>query len=104
VLDLSETGADQETATALAIPKGAPVVRLERLRLQGDAAIIYSIDLVPRPILPADLSALDWKVRCASCSTAAATGRSPPPPPHPPASCHRMLSSRMALRISVRPS
>ena len=60
VLDLSETAADQETATALAIPKGAPVVRLERLRLQGDAAIIYSIDLVPRPILPSDLSALDW--------------------------------------------
>jgi GntR family transcriptional regulator len=60
VLDLSETGADQETAAALGIPKGAPVVRLERLRVQGGSAIIYSVDLVPRPVLPADLTALDW--------------------------------------------
>jgi GntR family transcriptional regulator len=60
VLSLAEVPADAESATALRLGLGEPVVRLERLRLGEREVLLYSLDIVPRRALPGRLHAIDW--------------------------------------------
>jgi len=56
VLELREETADRQIAKALRCKRGAPVVRIERLRQQDGAPLVYSIDIVPRGLLPPTLT------------------------------------------------
>jgi GntR family transcriptional regulator len=60
VLAVETIAADDQVARALRLTPGAPVVRLERVRLQGSDPLIYSEDVVPADVLGTDLSAIDW--------------------------------------------
>ena len=60
VLGVSEVGADAEEAAALRLQTGDPVIRLERLRLQGEEPLIYSLDVVPRGLLGDGPLDVDW--------------------------------------------
>lgn len=60
VLGVTEAGADPEEAAALHLEPGGPVVRLERLRLQGEEPLIYSVDVVPRDLLGDSPLDVDW--------------------------------------------
>jgi GntR family transcriptional regulator len=51
VLAVDEGPARAEEARALHLTPGEPVIRLERVRLQGDDPLIYSLDVVPRGLL-----------------------------------------------------
>jgi GntR family transcriptional regulator len=59
VLSVETVPADKESAEALDLPRGAPVIRLERVRLQGDEPIIYSVDVVPAGLL-GEPATTDW--------------------------------------------
>jgi GntR family transcriptional regulator len=62
VLDVCEAAATDDQAEALRLSSGAPVVVLERLRMRGGetAPLIYSVDVVPRLVLPEPLESIDW--------------------------------------------
>jgi GntR family transcriptional regulator len=60
VVEVGEAAADAIEAEALKLRPGDPVVRLERLRLQGEDPLIYSLDVLPRRILPDALDSIDW--------------------------------------------
>ena len=60
VLDIREIPAAGEVAEALRIVEGTPVLRLERLRLQGDEPLIYSVDVVRRDAIRVPLGSIDW--------------------------------------------
>ena len=60
VVEVVETGATGEEAGALGIARGDPVIRLDRLRLQGEEPIIYSVDVMPRGLIPAPIEDVDW--------------------------------------------
>lgn len=60
ILAVVEAPADEAESAALGVPAGTPVVRLERLRLQDDKPLIYSVDVMVRSVLPEALDALDW--------------------------------------------
>jgi GntR family transcriptional regulator len=60
VLDVQEDGATADEAAALRVQPGDSVVRLERLRLQEEDPLIYSVDVIPRALLRAEVNALDW--------------------------------------------
>lgn len=45
----------------LRLTEGAQVIRLERLRLRGEEAYIYSVDVFPRSYFPEDITATDWR-------------------------------------------
>jgi GntR family transcriptional regulator len=50
---------DGETA-ALGLAAGAEVIALERARLEGDRALIYSEVVMPRSLVPGDWVQMDW--------------------------------------------
>ncbi|TPP04599.1 GntR family transcriptional regulator [Rhizobium glycinendophyticum] len=60
VLSISEESPSAEVAEALRLGKDGRVIRIERLRLNDDAPILYCIDYVPRAIIPAKLYDIDW--------------------------------------------
>ena len=60
VLSVEERPAKPEEATALQIVAGFPVIRLERVRLQGHEPLIYSVDVLPRELIRLPLSSIDW--------------------------------------------
>lgn len=61
VLGVTEAGANAEEAEVLQLEPGEPVVRLERLRLQGEEQLIYSLDVVPRALLGDAPLNIDWR-------------------------------------------
>lgn len=60
VLSISEQGAGDEVAAALRQEAGTQVIRIERLRMQGDQVIVYCLDYVPRSAIPGRLYDVDW--------------------------------------------
>ncbi len=60
VLDVSEVKASAQEITALRLYPGATVIRLERMRLQGEIPLIYSVDVVRRDAIEGDIAAKDW--------------------------------------------
>jgi GntR family transcriptional regulator len=60
VLSIAEEAADKTIAEKLKLAPGERVIRLERLRLEGDEPILYCIDYIPRSILPTRLYDIDW--------------------------------------------
>lgn len=60
VLSISEEAPDETTADKLKLGASDRVIRIERLRLQGDEPIMYCIDYVPRSIIPTRLYDIDW--------------------------------------------
>ena len=60
VLSIADEPADKTVAEKLQLAVGARVVRLERVRLEGDEPILYCIDYIPRSIIPARLFDIDW--------------------------------------------
>jgi GntR family transcriptional regulator len=60
VISVSEAAPDVTEAAELRLEASDRVVRLERLRLHGDDPLIYSLDVLPRRILPGALDTIDW--------------------------------------------
>ncbi|WP_317208190.1 GntR family transcriptional regulator [Rhizobium halophilum] len=60
VLSISEEVASDLLREKLKLDEQARVIRVERLRMQGSEPIIYSIDYVPRTIIPTKLYDVDW--------------------------------------------
>jgi len=60
LLLVREGTADVEQSTALSISPGEPVIMLERLRLQGEEPLIYSVDVLPRRLAGPSLEAVPW--------------------------------------------
>lgn len=60
VLGVSVGPATEEEASALEIAAGSEVVRLERVRLQGETPLIYSADVLPRNLLDGPIDRIDW--------------------------------------------
>lgn len=60
VLEAAAGAAAPDEAEALGLQAGAGVVRLTRLRFQGDEPLIYSVDVLARSLLSGDPEALDW--------------------------------------------
>lgn len=60
VLSVSEIPVGPEIAQRLGLEPGAPALRLEKLRLLSGLPILYSVETLPRHLLPADLSGVDW--------------------------------------------
>lgn len=52
VVRVRELPAEEETADALDLPAGSPVLHIERLRCAEEVAIIYSIDIINRKLIP----------------------------------------------------
>lgn len=60
LLAAEEQPADATVAGKLGLAEGDGVLRLEKLRILGDLPILYSIEFLPRAILPPDLAGTDW--------------------------------------------
>lgn len=60
LLGRSTIAAPDDTASALRLAPGAPVVRIERLRSHDGRVLIYSADFVPERDLGAGARDLDW--------------------------------------------
>jgi GntR family transcriptional regulator len=60
VLSVTEGPASDEEAQELQLSQGATVIRLERLRLQGEDPLIYSVDVLPADLLSGPSSGRDW--------------------------------------------
>jgi GntR family transcriptional regulator len=60
VLSISEETPSDLIEKKLQLDPGARVIRIERLRMHGAEPIIYSIDYVPRSIIPTRLYDIDW--------------------------------------------
>jgi GntR family transcriptional regulator len=60
VLSISEEVALDEVRTALRLAPGSRVIRLERLRMQGDEVLVYCLDYIPRSIISDRLYDIDW--------------------------------------------
>lgn len=60
VLSIAEETPDKHVAAQLQLTATDRVIRIERLRLQGDEPILYCLDYVPRSIIPARLYDIDW--------------------------------------------
>jgi GntR family transcriptional regulator len=60
VLSVGEEPAGADVADGLQCDPGTPVVRLERLRLHEGLPILYSLDYVPRRLLPGRVYDIDW--------------------------------------------
>lgn len=61
LLAAEEEPASAAVAGQLGLAEGAAVLRLEKLRILGELPILYSIEFLPRAILPPDLSGTDWQ-------------------------------------------
>jgi len=60
VLGISVGPATDEEATALEIAARSEVIRLERVRSQGETPLIYSADVLPRTLLDGPIGDVDW--------------------------------------------
>lgn len=60
VLSISEEVAPEEVQAALRLDRGSRVIRLERLRMQGEEVLVYCLDYIPRSIIPDRLYDIDW--------------------------------------------
>lgn len=60
VISVEEDAAQEDEARALQLADGGKVIRLERLRLQGEEPLIYSVDVIPRRLIEEDLLDVDW--------------------------------------------
>lgn len=60
VLSIAEELPDETTRTQLQLDEGERVIRIERLRLEGDAPIMYCIDFIPRSLIPVKIYDIDW--------------------------------------------
>lgn len=60
LLSVRETQADHAQADALGISAGDAVIVLERLRLQRDDPLIYSVDVMPRSVVAGSLDSVPW--------------------------------------------
>lgn len=60
VLGVEEDVADAQTARALQLQEGDPVIRVVRLRLGDDQPMVLSINIVRRDALPGPLEFRDW--------------------------------------------
>ena len=61
VISLKEVPANDEIAKNLNINSNLPVVWIERIRLAGNTPVIYSIDILPRQIVPGELLIGDFE-------------------------------------------
>ncbi|NYD23223.1 GntR family transcriptional regulator [Kineococcus aurantiacus] len=60
VLSVTETDPSPEAVEALGLAEGERVVRLERLRSDGDDPLIYSVDTIPAFCIPGPVRHVDW--------------------------------------------
>jgi GntR family transcriptional regulator len=60
VLSISEEVAAEDVQDALRLAPGSRVVRLERLRMQGEEVLVYCLDYIPRSLVPDRLYDIDW--------------------------------------------
>ena len=60
VLSVEEGGATPEERQALDLNERAQVVRLERLRSAGPDPLVYTVEVVPREVVPGPLRHVDW--------------------------------------------
>ncbi|WP_150117462.1 GntR family transcriptional regulator [Microvirga vignae] len=60
VLSISEEVASGEAQEALRLSPGSRVIRLERLRMQGEEVLVYCLDYIPRSIISDRLYDIDW--------------------------------------------
>jgi GntR family transcriptional regulator len=60
VLSVAEVLPTTAEAEALGVAESEPVIRLERLRFNGDDPLIYSIDTVPRRCIDGPIKHLNW--------------------------------------------
>jgi GntR family transcriptional regulator len=60
VLSVAEQPATPEERQALRLDRRAPVVRLERLRSAGNEPLVYTVEAVPRDLVPGPLRHVDW--------------------------------------------
>ena len=60
VLSISEEVASEEVRNALRLTPSSRVIRLERLRMQGEEVLVYCLDYIPRSIIPDRLYDIDW--------------------------------------------
>jgi GntR family transcriptional regulator len=60
VLAVEETPATERVAEALDIAVGEPVIKLVRLRLDGDEPLVFSVNMIVRSALPGPLAYRDW--------------------------------------------
>ena len=60
VVHVAEQRASREVAQALRLTEDSLVIRLERLRLNGDEAIIYCEDYIPRDLVAERLFDVPW--------------------------------------------
>lgn len=60
VLDVTIRAAANDEAVALSLPAAAQVIHLERLRLQGEKPLIYSVDVFRRDLIDGDIEAIEW--------------------------------------------
>jgi GntR family transcriptional regulator len=61
VISVAVDPPDEDERAALQLPEGAQVIRLERLRLRGEEAYIYSVDVLPASYFPDGIAAIDWR-------------------------------------------
>ncbi|WP_134500296.1 UTRA domain-containing protein [Microvirga pakistanensis] len=60
VLSISEETAAGQVQEALRLNADTRVIRLERLRMQGEEVLVYCLDFVPRSLIPDRLYDVDW--------------------------------------------
>lgn len=60
VLDVSEVPADATMAQQLRIEPGDPLIQLTRLRCGDERPLVFSINSVPRALLPGPIAHRDW--------------------------------------------
>jgi GntR family transcriptional regulator len=60
VLSVEEGAATPEERRALGLGRRAPVIRLERLRSAGSNPLVYTVEVVPRDVVPGPLRHVDW--------------------------------------------
>jgi GntR family transcriptional regulator len=60
VLSISEEVASEEVQKALRLSPGSRVIRLERLRMQGEEVLVYCLDYIPRSMISDRLYDIDW--------------------------------------------
>lgn len=60
VLSISEETPSEDVQAALRLESGSRVIKLERLRMQGEEVLVYCVDYIPRSIIPDRLYDIDW--------------------------------------------
>ena len=60
VLEVEEIPASKAKAAMLGLEPGSPVIRLQRIRYGDDKPMVYSINTIPRDMLPGPITHRDW--------------------------------------------